>query len=52
MKKIEKKQLIVIILSIIIGIIAVTAINLNSPVVKIAFTEPKPTQEDYDILKD
>lgn len=51
MKKIEKKQLIVIILSIIIGIIAVTAINLNSSVVKIAFTEPRPTQKDYDILK-
>lgn len=51
MKKIEKKQLIVIIVSVLIGIIGVTAINLNSSTVKIAFTEPKPTQEDYDILK-
>jgi len=51
MKKIERKQVIVIILSAIIGIIAVTAINLNSPVVKIAFTESQPTQEDYNILK-
>lgn len=52
MKKIEKGKLIAIIISIVIGISVVLFIDFNSTVVKIAFTEPKPTQEEYDILKD
>lgn len=52
MKKIEKDNLIAIIISIIIAIIIVLAVNLNSTAVKIAFTQPEPTQNEYNLLKE
>lgn len=52
MKKIEKENLIAIIISIVIAIIIVLAVNLNSTAVKIAFTHPEPTQDEYDLLKE
>ena len=51
-KKIEKKQKIAIVISIVIGIIVTLLINFNSQTYKVAFTETKPTQEEYDILKE
>jgi len=52
MKKVNKYQLLVIIFFAIVGIVIVILTNCNSQAVKIAFTEPKATQEDYDILKE
>lgn len=52
MKKISKNQLLGIILFAILGIVIVLLTYCNSQAVKIAFTEPKTTQEDYDILKE
>ena len=52
MKKIEKGNLIAIIISIIIGITIVLAVNLNSTAVKIAFTHTEPTQDEYNLLKE
>ena len=52
MKKIEKDNLIAIIISIIIAIIIVLAVNLNSTSVEIAFAHPEPTQNEYNLLKE
>ena len=51
-KKLEKQQILAIVVSIVIGIITTLFINFNSSTFKIAFTESKPTQEEYDILKE
>ena len=51
MKKIEKRKLIAIIISIVIGIVFTLLLNFNSLGYKITFENPQPTQKDYDIFK-
>lgn len=51
MKKLTKRDVIVIIISILLGICIVALIGINTKAIRIAFTEPKITQESYDDLK-
>lgn len=50
-KNIGTNKRTTMIVSIIIGIIITLLVTSGSPIVRIAFTEPEPTQEEYDILK-
>lgn len=51
MEKISKNQVIAIIIATIVSIILAVIINCNIPEVRTAFTQPKPTEQSYEILK-
>lgn len=51
MKKISKIQVIAIIIAVIVGITGAVISNCNTPEVRIAFTQPKPTEYAYNTLK-
>ena len=52
MKNLTKRELIIIIISILLGVCIVALIAINTNAIKIAFTEPKITQESYENLKE
>lgn len=51
MKKISKNQVIAIIIAFIVGSAVAVIIDCNMPEVRIAFTQPKPTEQAYETLK-
>ena len=52
MKNLTKRELIIIIISILLGVCIVALIAINTKAIRIAFTEPKITQENYEDLKE